>query len=144
MMKSEFINLTGFEPTTEEYAEIEAEYMGAPEYVDKTTFCKAWKKSGGAQRLMRIRAQRIEELEQELVAAKNERMTMCNSWSAGVEKIAALWEELDVERARAENLENEIAALREELDIERAHAANLENENAELVTLNILISAAYR
>lgn len=63
MMKSEFIERTGFEPTEAEYREIEAEYMGCD--IDKDEFCKTWKKQGGIQRLMRLRARRIEELVKE-------------------------------------------------------------------------------
>lgn len=70
MMKSELIERTGFEPTEAEYREIEAEYMGCD--IDKDEFCKAWKKQGGIQRLMRLRARRIEELEAELVKEKND------------------------------------------------------------------------
>ena len=47
MMKSEFIERTGFEPTEAEYREIEAEYMGCD--IDKDEFCKTWKKQGGIQ-----------------------------------------------------------------------------------------------
>lgn len=64
MMKSEFMDRTGFEPTEAEYRDIEAEYMGCD--IDKDEFCKQWKKQGGVQRLMRLRARRIEELESEL------------------------------------------------------------------------------
>lgn len=70
MMKSEFIERTGFEPTEAEYREIEAEYMGCD--IDKDEFCKTWKKQGGIQRLMRLCARRIEELEAELVKEKND------------------------------------------------------------------------
>lgn len=70
MVKSEFIERTGFEPTEAEYREIEAEYMGCD--IDKDEFCKTWKKQGGIQRLMRLRARRIEELEAELVKEKND------------------------------------------------------------------------
>lgn len=70
MMKSEFIEKTGFEPTEAEYRKIEAEYMGCD--IDKDEFCKTWKKQGGAQRLMRLRARKIEELEAELVKEKND------------------------------------------------------------------------
>lgn len=70
MMKSEFIERTGFEPTEAEYREIEAEYMGCD--IDKDEFCKTWKKQGSIQRLMRLRARRIEELEAELVKEKND------------------------------------------------------------------------
>lgn len=65
MMMSEFIERVGFEPTAAEYQEIEREYMGCD--VDKDQFCKEWKKNGGIQRLMRLRARRIEELEAELM-----------------------------------------------------------------------------
>ena len=64
MMMSEFIERTKFEPTTAEYAEIEAEYMGCD--IDKDKFCKEWVKNGGIQRLSRIRARRSEELETQL------------------------------------------------------------------------------
>ncbi len=64
MMKSEFIERVGFEPTEAEYADIEAEYIGTD--IDKDQFCKEWKKNGGVQRLMRLRARRIEELEAEI------------------------------------------------------------------------------
>ena len=69
MMKSEFIEKTGFEPTEAEYRGIEAEYMGCD--IGKDEFCKTWKKQGGVQRLMRLRARRIEELEAELASEKN-------------------------------------------------------------------------
>lgn len=64
MMKSEFIERTGFEPTADEYEQIEQEYMGTD--IDKDTFCKQWLKQGGIQRLSRMRARRIEELEAEV------------------------------------------------------------------------------
>ena len=64
MMKSEFIERTGFEPTPDEYAEIEEEYYGFSG--DKDAYCKQWKKKGGIERLMRRRATRIEELEKEI------------------------------------------------------------------------------
>lgn len=63
MMMSEFIERVGFEPTAAEYADIDQEYMGCD--VDKDKFCKEWKKNGGIQRLCRMRARRIEELEAE-------------------------------------------------------------------------------
>lgn len=70
MMKSEFMDRTGFEPTEAEYRDIEAEYMGCD--IDKDEFCKQWKKQGGIQRLMRLRARRIEELESQLAAEKRD------------------------------------------------------------------------
>ena len=70
MMVSEFIERTKFEPTAAEYAEIEAEYMGCD--IDKDKFCKEWVKNGGIQRLSRIRARRIEELETQLATLQNQ------------------------------------------------------------------------
>lgn len=70
MMKSEFIERVGFEPTGAEYADIEAEYMGTD--VDKDQFCKEWKKNGGVQRLMRLRAKQIEELEHKLAMVEKQ------------------------------------------------------------------------
>lgn len=64
MMKSEFIERTGFEPTAEEYKQIEQEYMGTD--IDKDRFCKQWIKQGGIQRISRQRVRRIEELEAEV------------------------------------------------------------------------------
>lgn len=68
MMKSEFIDRTGFEPTAKEYEEIENQYMESE--LDKDQFCKEWKKNGGIQRLTRYRAIRIEQLEYDLEKEK--------------------------------------------------------------------------
>ncbi len=117
MMKSEFIERTGFEPTEDEYREIEQEYMGCD--IDKDQFCKEWKKNGGIQRLMRLRARRIEELEAE------------------VQKRAREYDELDAARCtqvlalektkneKISKLENDIKMLRrnwEEADRQLADA----------------------
>lgn len=64
MLISEFIERTGFEPTADEYAEIENEYIGCD--IDKDKFCKQWLKNGGIQRLCRLRARMIETMANEL------------------------------------------------------------------------------
>ena len=64
MMRSEFIERTGFEPTAAEYEQIEQEYMGTD--IDKNQFCKQWVKQGGIQRISRQRVRRIEEREAEV------------------------------------------------------------------------------
>lgn len=64
MMMREFEERTGFELTTEEYHQIEAEYMACD--IDKDEFCKQWKKNGGIERMMRLRAREIEELKAEI------------------------------------------------------------------------------
>ena len=65
MMIEEFTERTGIRPTYDEYREIENEYMGCDE--DKDTFCKRWKKQGGVQRILSLRARRIEELEKQVM-----------------------------------------------------------------------------
>lgn len=133
MMKSEFIERVGFEPTAAEYEEIEAEYMGCD--IDKDQFCKEWKKNGGIQRLMRLRARRIEELETELTKEKADYERMDTQYCTKInaihqsyknetdnlkQKIAILQQtEVDVvakmrmETARADEAERKLAVLRE-------------------------------
>lgn len=89
MMKSEFIKRVGFEPTAAEYAEIEAEYMGCD--IDKDLFCKEWKKNGGVQRLMRLRARRIEELEVELTKERADYDRMDTQYCKRINKINQSW-----------------------------------------------------
>lgn len=43
MLVSEFIERTGYQPTAEEYAEIEREYMHSSS--DKDEFCRLWRKA---------------------------------------------------------------------------------------------------
>lgn len=94
MMMSEFIERTGFEPTAEEYKDIEAEYMGCD--VHKAIFCKQWKRNGGIQRLSRMRVRRIEELEQRLATVQAqadkreaELCRRCNDLHSQLEKTRA-------------------------------------------------------
>lgn len=70
MMRSEFIERTGFELTAAEYEQIEQEYMGTD--IDKDQFCKQWVKQGGIQRISRQRVRRIEELEAEVQQREKE------------------------------------------------------------------------
>jgi uncharacterized coiled-coil protein SlyX len=61
MMKEEFEKRIGLVITSEEYADIEAAYMGLPESVDKDKFVKIWLREGGIQdlfdrRLLRVRS----------------------------------------------------------------------------------------
>lgn len=116
MMKSEFIERTGFEPTEEEYREIEAEYMGCD--IDKDEFCKTWKKQGGIQRLMRLRARRIEELEAELVKEKNDYDRMDTQYC---EKINRLNDEKN----------NEMRNLKHDNEVLRNNQSNLSSQLAE-------------
>ena len=128
MMKSEFIERTGFEPTLEEYREIEAEYMAAPEDVGKDTFCKQWKKRGGVERLMRLRARRIEELEAEnasLYKEMSERQQDANAREQGLrEQIKHLDETIQTDRTyyrkQTEHHGEHRKALEEQLNVANA------------------------
>ena len=65
MMMSEFIELTGFEPTAEEYEEIEDAYY----HFDgsKDDFCKNWLADGGILKAAQARAEKINQLRSELL-----------------------------------------------------------------------------
>jgi uncharacterized protein YaaN involved in tellurite resistance len=60
MMKQEFEKRIGLVITNEEYAEIEAAYMGLPESVNKDKFVKIWLREGGIQDLFDKRAAAIQ------------------------------------------------------------------------------------
>lgn len=133
MMRSEFIERTGFEPTADEYAEIEQEYMGCD--IDKDVFCKQWKKQGGIERMMRRRARRIEELEAEVNQRAREYDELDKARCTQIENITSLkseqikklesdvktlkwnWEETDRQladaNARAAEAERKLAVLKE-------------------------------
>jgi len=61
MMRVEFIKLTGFEPTQEEYSQIEARYMSDPN-VSKEEFCKKFIADGEDRKLCAARAALIDLL----------------------------------------------------------------------------------
>lgn len=65
MMIREFVDRTGFEPTATEYAAIEEKYYSFDGSKDE--FCKAWVKDGGIQRLTRQRAEKIADLEKQIL-----------------------------------------------------------------------------
>jgi len=68
MMMQEFIDRTGFEPSIEEYKEIEEAYYRFDG--NKDAFCKRWKEDGGADRLAKERLRQIEALKKELASEK--------------------------------------------------------------------------
>ena len=70
MMMSEFIVRTGFEPSYEEYAEIEEAYYNFDG--DKNAFCKAWVKAGEAERINRARLQKIQDLQKAMEDERKE------------------------------------------------------------------------
>ncbi len=117
MMKSEFIERTGFEPTAEEYEQIEQEYMGTD--IDKNQFCKQWVKQGGIQRISRQRVRRIEELEAE------------------VQQRAKEYDELDTARctqinAMQERYEQKISGMKETIEVIRQGSFDLADSYQEM------------
>jgi hypothetical protein len=66
MMKKEFEDRIGLTITAEEYAAIEAAYMGLPESVDKSKFAKIWFSNGGMQDLFDKRLATIFHLKEDL------------------------------------------------------------------------------
>lgn len=60
MMMSEFTERTGFEPTAEEYAEIEEQYYSFDG--DKDAFCRHWKRTVGVEGICKARAEKIAQL----------------------------------------------------------------------------------
>lgn len=64
MMISEFITRTKFEPTAEEYQQIEEQYYQFEG--NKDQFCRSWVRHGGIQRLSRERVRKIEALQKQL------------------------------------------------------------------------------
>ena len=107
MMKSEFMDRTGFEPTEAEYRDIEAEYMGCD--IDKDEFCKQWKKQGGIQRMMRLRARRIEELESQLAAEKRDYERMDTQYCT---KISELKKQISDDGAALNSMNAQIGLMR--------------------------------
>lgn len=77
MMRSEFIERTGFDPTDEEYREIEDQYMESDMYRDE--WCAKWKRDGGIIRYANARRRRIEELEQAVESSNRNLKVMTDS-----------------------------------------------------------------
>lgn len=124
MMKSEFMDRTGFEPTEAEYRDIEAEYMGCD--IDKDEFCKQWKKQGGIQRMMRLRARRIEELESQLAAEKRDYERMDAQYCERINKLNdEKKSELDILKHDNDVLKNNQKRIADQLvkESERANEA---------------------
>ena len=77
MMRSEFIERTGFDPTAEEYHEIEDQYMESD--LDKDKWCAKWKRDGGIIRYANARRKHAEELERTLASVNKDLKVMTDS-----------------------------------------------------------------
>ena len=68
MMMNEFVERTGFQPTTEEYTKIEEAYYDFDG--DKDAFCKAFVEQGGEKKVYQARATEIARLKSQVVELK--------------------------------------------------------------------------
>ena len=68
MMLSEFVECTGFEPTPDEYAQIESAYYRSDG--DKDAFCKAFIAHGGEWKIYKARAEEIVRLKDQMAEAE--------------------------------------------------------------------------
>lgn len=73
MLLQEFVIRTGFEPTSEEYAEIEEAYYSFNG--NKDAFCEDFVKNGGEQKIYDARAQKIEQLRNKMAEMEKDFMT---------------------------------------------------------------------
>lgn len=92
MLMQEFTDMTGFEPTPEEFQEIEAEYHRFDG--DKQAFCKDFVARGGEKQVYARRAEYIKELESQLMDQEKEYTARLAELTA---KNIHLQEELDRE-----------------------------------------------
>ena len=92
MLMQEFTDMTGFEPTPEEFQEIESEYYRFDG--DKQAFCKAFVERGGEKQVYARRAEYIKELESQLMDQEKEYTARLAELTA---KNIHLQEELDRE-----------------------------------------------
>lgn len=92
MLIQEFTDMTGFEPTPEEFQEIESEYYRFDG--DKQAFCKDFVARGGEKQVYAHRAQYIKELESQLMDQEKEYTARLAELTA---KNIHLQEELDRE-----------------------------------------------
>ena len=94
MLMQEFTDMTGFEPTPEEFQEIESKYYRFNG--DKQAFCKDFVERGGEKQVYARRAEYIKELESQLMDQEKEheeRMAKLLSENARLQE--ALDRELD-------------------------------------------------
>lgn len=70
MMMSEFVERTGFQPTADEYDQIESAYYAFDG--DKDAFCKAFVEQGGEMKIYKARANEIDRLRSQMSEIEKE------------------------------------------------------------------------
>lgn len=87
MMLHEFTDLTGFEPSMEEYAEIEEQYYAFDG--DKRSFCQHFLKTGGVQKVYDKRLETIERLRSEQMEVEKNLMQTIKEKDAMIARLEA-------------------------------------------------------
>lgn len=87
MMLHEFTDLTGFEPSTEEYAEIESQYYEFNG--DKKAFCQHFLRNGGIQKVYDKRLETIERLRSEKMETEKNLMQALREKEARISRLKA-------------------------------------------------------
>lgn len=93
MLLQEFIDRTGFEPTPEEYAEIEKAYYAFNG--NKDEFCKDFMANGGEKKVYAERAHKIVELRNEMAETEKRYKATINRQA---EQIETLKRDLEIEQ----------------------------------------------
>ena len=70
MMMSEFVERTGFQPTADEYDQIDSSYYAFDG--DKDAFCKAFVEQGGEMKIYKARANEIARLRSQMLEIEKE------------------------------------------------------------------------
>ena len=87
MMLHEFTDLTGFEPSPEEYAQIEEEYYAFDG--DKKAFCQHFLKNGGIQKVYDKRLETIERLRSTMMETEKSLMQSIKEKEAQIARLEA-------------------------------------------------------
>ena len=125
MMMQEFTDRTGFEPTLEEYAEIENAYYEFDG--DKDAFCADFVKNGGELKVYAARAQKISQLKSQMQELDKMMKQAATEYEA---KIARL--EKEIEREQEWKPYNDERLVRQE-DYDHIRSAGREMTDAEAI-----------
>lgn len=87
MMLHEFTDLTGFEPSLDEYAEIEEQYYAFDG--DKKAFCKSFVQNGGVQKIYDKRLVTIQQLRSEQMEVEKNLMQTIKEKDAMIARLEA-------------------------------------------------------
>ena len=131
MMRSEFIERTGFEPTAKEYAEIEESYNDFDG--DKDQFCRFWKKN----ELTKVAKARLQELELMTETAESYYKTI-ESQAYTMQMVK------DLHKSEIEELKEELRITREARDKIHSRLLEANQKNRELERKMAVLKDAFQ